>query len=196
MSFLLFLSKAIDALNERVGAFVKWLILVAVIVCTANAIMRYAFNYSSNGFLEVQWYLYGAVFMLYGGLALRRNQHVRIDLIAGRFSPRGQAWLDLLGGLIFLLPVVLLMLYDSWGMAALAIVSGEMSSDPGGLIRWPAKILIPIGFLLLALQGFSEVIKRAAFLMGLIDDPTPRSNPLDDVTDLQEAVKEIAAEKR
>jgi TRAP-type mannitol/chloroaromatic compound transport system permease small subunit len=191
----LLLAKAIDALNEAVGAGVKWLVLLAVIICTGNASMRYLFSIGSNAFLEAQWYLYGAVFMLYAGLALKRNQHVRIDILASRFSPRGLAWLDLAGALAFLFPVMGLMFYYSCAMALSSLVSGEVSNDAGGLIVWPAKMLMPIGFGLLLLQALSEVIKRVAFLRGQIEDPHPRSNALEDTTELEQTIKAIAEEK-
>lgn len=189
------LTHAIDALNERVGAGVKWLVLLAVIICTGNATMRYAFSIGSNAFLEAQWYLYGAVFMLYSGLALKRNQHVRIDILASRLSPRGLACLDLAGALVFLFPVMGLMFYLSCAMAARSLMTGEVSNDAGGLILWPAKMLLPLGFGLLLLQATSEVIKRIAFLRGMIEDPHPRGNALDDTRELEESIKALAQQK-
>lgn len=188
MQALLALSRAIDALNERLGAGVKWLVFVAVVVCAGNATVRYAFNWSSNAFLEIQWYLFAAVFLLYAGTALKRNLHVRIDILAGRLSPRGHAWLDILGGLFFLLPMALAILVLGWNVFKVAYTSGEISSDPGGLIRWPVKLLVPAGFALLVLQAVSEIIKRVAFLMGLIPDPTPRHS-LDDTSELEAAIQ-------
>ncbi len=168
---LLGFARAIDTLNERVGRAVYWLVLVAVLVSAGNALMRYTFNASSNAWLEIQWYLFSAIFLLAAGYALKHNAHVRIDVLAGRLSPRGHAFVDLFGALLFLMPMALIILYLSWPMVADSYVTQELSSDAGGLIRWPVKVLIPIGFSLLALQGLSEIIKRIAFLRGLIADP-------------------------
>ncbi|MES2016539.1 MAG: TRAP transporter small permease subunit [Pseudomonadota bacterium] len=163
------LSRLIDGANERIAGVVNWALLAAVIICAGNALMRYLFNYSSNGWLEIQWYLYAAIFMLASAYTLRRDEHVRIDVIAGRFSKRTQVWLDLLGFLFFLIPVCLLILWYGIPFALISIQSQEMSSNAGGLIVWPAKLLVPLGFLLLVLQGISEIIKRIAFLTGRID---------------------------
>lgn len=192
MQALLALSRAIDALNERIGSSVKWLVFIAVLVCSVNATVRYTFNWSSNGLLEIQWYLFGAVFLLYAGTAHKRNLHVRIDILAGRLSPRGHAWLDIAGGLLFMLPMALIIMYLSWDVFTLSYTSGEMSNDPGGLIRWPAKALIPLGFALLVLQGGSEIIKRIAFLSGAIPDPTPKHS-LDDTSELEAAIQSHTA---
>jgi TRAP-type mannitol/chloroaromatic compound transport system permease small subunit len=169
--FLLRLCGFIDTLNDRVGRAVYWLILVAVLVSSGNAVVRYSLNTSSNAWLEVQWYLFSAVFLLCAGYTLRHNEHIRIDIVTGRFSRRTQAWIDILGGLLFLLPMAILILWLSWPMVQESWLRNEYSSDAGGLLRWPVKALIPIGFLLLSLQGLSEIIKRIAFLRGLIPDP-------------------------
>lgn len=169
MSFLLSLSKYIDALNERIGLGISWALLLAVLICSGNAIVRYSFNISSNAWLEIQWYLFGAIFLLASSYTLRRNEHVRIDVIVGRFSKRTQAWVDVFGFIFFLLPATLLILYFAVPFALESVRNQEVSSNAGGLIVWPAKILIPIGFLLLTLQGISELIKRIGFLMGKID---------------------------
>ncbi len=174
MAFLSGMSRLIDALNERIGRLVYWLVLVAVLVSSGNAIVRYALNTSSNAWLELQWYLYAAVFLLSAGYTLLRNEHVRIDLLTGRLSPRGQAWVDLCGGALFLLPLAALILWLSWPMFVESYIRGEMSSDAGGLIRWPVKLLIPVGFALLALQGLSECIKRVMFLSGRGPDPNEK----------------------
>lgn len=174
MGFLLGISRLIDALNDGVGRLVYWLVLAAVLISSGNAIVRYALNTSSNAWLELQWYLYAAVFLLSAGYTLLRNEHVRVDLVTGRLSPRGQAWIDLLGGAFFLLPLAILILWLSWPMFMESFSRGEMSSDAGGLIRWPVKFLIPAGFALLALQGVSECIKRAAFLSGRGPDPNEK----------------------
>lgn len=163
------LSRLIDGLNQKIAVFVSWALLAAVIICAANALMRYTFNYSSNAWLEIQWYLYAAIFMLASAYTLKSDEHVRIDVIAGRFSRRTQVWLDLLGFLIFLMPVCLLILWYGIPFAMLSLQSQEMSSNAGGLIVWPAKLLVPLGFFLLVLQGISEIIKRIAFLAGRID---------------------------
>ena len=169
MSFLLSLSKYIDALNERIGLSISWALLLAVLICSGNAIVRYTFNTSSNAWLEIQWYLFGAIFLLAASYTLRRNEHVRIDVIVGRFSKRTQVWIDVFGFLFFLLPATLLILYFAVPFAMESVRNQEVSSNAGGLIVWPAKILIPIGFLMLTLQGISELIKRMGFLMGQID---------------------------
>ena len=166
MKHLLRLSAAIDALNGAVGRAVRWLVLAAVLVSSLNAVVRYSFNSSSNAWLELQWYLFGAIFLLGAGYTLKVNGHVRIDLVSARLSPRARAWIDIFGTLLFLLPMTLIILYFSWPTFVDAFVTGEMSSDAGGLLRWPAKALIPAGFALLALQGLSEIIKRVAFLRG------------------------------
>lgn len=165
MTSLLRLSGLIDRLNTRVGRAVTWAVLVMTLISSGNAVIRYAFNASSNGWLEIQWYLFSAVFLLCAGYTLLNNEHVRIDVISSHFGRRAQAWIDLIGGLIFLLPMAVLILWLSWPIFWGALTSGEMSSDAGGLIRWPAKMLIPLGFALLVLQGISETIKRIAILM-------------------------------
>jgi TRAP-type mannitol/chloroaromatic compound transport system permease small subunit len=169
MIFLLALSRAIDALNEKIGHGVSWALLAAVLICSANALVRYFFNISSNAWLEIQWYLFSAIFLLASAYTLRRNEHVRIDVIAARFSKRTQVWIDLFGFLVFLLPMTLLILYYAVPYAWISIQSQEMSSNAGGLIVWPAKLLIPVGFFLLTLQGVSETIKRIAYLQGRVD---------------------------
>ncbi|MDC8758651.1 TRAP transporter small permease subunit [Janthinobacterium fluminis] len=163
------LSRFIDTMNEKIAGAVSWALLAAVVICSANALIRYIFNASSNAWLEIQWYLFGAVFMLASAHTLKRDEHVRIDVVAGRFSKRTQVWIDLLGFLLFLLPISLVILYYGLPFALLSVQSAEMSSNAGGLIVWPAKVLVPLGFLLLVLQGVSEVIKRIAFLAGKLD---------------------------
>ena len=151
-----------------------WLLLAAVLISTVNAIVRKAFNWSSNGLLEIQWYLFAAVFLLCSPYTLQKNEHVRIDVLSGKLSPRGLAVIDIIGSLFFLLPMVVLVLYLSVPLVADSYHISEMSANAGGLIRWPVKILLPLGFTLLALQGISELIKRVAFLMGLISDPNAK----------------------
>jgi TRAP-type mannitol/chloroaromatic compound transport system permease small subunit len=166
VTLLLRFSGLIDRLNTLVGRVVIWAVLAVTLVSSGNALVRYVFNASSNGWLEIQWYLFSSVFLLCAGYTLLANEHVRIDVVSGRFSRRTQAWIDLIGGVLFLLPMTVLILWLSVPTAWATLTSGEMSSDAGGLIRWPAKMMIPLGFALLTLQGISEIIKRAAFLAG------------------------------
>ena len=165
----------IDKLNELVGRTVYWLVLVAVLVSSINAVSRYAINASSNAWLELQWYLFSAVFLLASGYTLLRNEHVRIDVFTSHLSARGRAWVDIIGTLLFLLPMAAIIFKLSIPIFVDSFVTGEESSDAGGLIRWPAKLLIPIGFALLILQAFSELVKRIAFLAGVIPDPAEKS---------------------
>jgi TRAP-type mannitol/chloroaromatic compound transport system permease small subunit len=169
MSSLLSFSRFIDAINEKIGLAISWALLLAVLICSGNALVRYIFNTSSNAWLEIQWYLFGAIFLLASAYTLKRNEHVRIDVVVGRFSKRTQAWIDVFGFIFFLLPATLLILYFSIPFAYESIRNQEVSSNAGGLIVWPAKTLIPVGFFLLTLQGISELIKRIGFLMGLVD---------------------------
>ncbi len=170
MKPLLALSRLIDAVNERVGRAVYWLVLAAVLVSAVNALMRYTFNISSNAWLELQWYLFAAVFLLCAGHTLLHNEHIRIDVLSNKLSRRTQVWIDVFGTLFFLLPMALIIMWLSWPMFKNAFVMHEISGNAGGLVRWPARLLIPMGFFLLAAQGLSELIKRVAFLMGLIPD--------------------------
>ena len=170
MKLLLGLSRAIDALNERVGHLMYWLILIMVLVSAGNATSRYALSMASNAWLELQWYLFSAVFLLCAGYTLLHNEHIRIDVIAGLFKRRTQIWVDVFGMVFFLLPLSLYMTWSSWPVFMNAWNSGEISASAGGLIRWPARLLVPAGFFLLTLQGLSELIKRIAILKGLIPD--------------------------
>jgi TRAP-type mannitol/chloroaromatic compound transport system permease small subunit len=174
VGFPLAVSRAIDALNRRVGHAVSWLILAMVLVSAGNAVSRYLFDISSNAWLELQWYLFSAVFLLAAGYALLHNEHVRIDVIFGHLQPRARAWIDVLGTIFFLLPMAIMIMVLAWPVFAASFRINEYSSDAGGLLRWPVKLLIPAGFLLLALQGVSEIIKRIAFLLGYIPDPLER----------------------
>ncbi|MGO4391830.1 TRAP transporter small permease subunit [Variovorax sp. M-6] len=169
MNSLLRASRLIDALNTAVGKASYWLILVAVLISSGNAVVRKAFNMSSNSLLEIQWYLFAAVFLLCAGYTLLNKEHVRVDLIHSRLSRRKQLWVEIFGTLFFLAPMTLLILVLSWAPFVDAYTSGEVSSNAGGLIRWPVKLLIPVGFALLLLQGVSEVIKDVAELRGLDD---------------------------
>ncbi len=177
MKGLLALSRLIDALNERLGRLVYWLVLAAVLISAGNALFRYLLNTGSNAWLEIQWYLFSAIFLLASGYTLLHNEHIRIDVISGRLSRRAQTWIDILGGIFFLLPMALYLLWLSWPMVWDAYVRHEISADAGGLVRWPVKLLIPAGFLLLSLQGVSELIKRVAFLQGLAPDPAEKREP-------------------
>lgn len=164
------LARAIDRFNEAIAHAVGWALLAAVLICTGNALMRYSFNLSSNAWLEIQWYLFATMFMLASAYTLKRDEHVRIDVITSRFSRRTQVWIDLIGFILFLLPIALLIIYYGTPYALLSLQSGEMSPNAGGLIVWPAKLLVPLGFLLLVLQTLAEIIKRIAYLAGRIDD--------------------------
>ena len=174
MSALLALSRRIDRFSVWAGRSIAWLVLAAVLISAANAAVRKAFNFSSNSFLEIQWYLFSAVFLLASGYTLLRQDHVRIDVILSRFPKRIQIWIDILGICFFLLPFVVVVIDLSWPLVARAWTSGEMSQNAGGLIRWPVWALLPLGMALLGVQGISELIKRIAFLRGLIEDPTRR----------------------
>ena len=174
MAPLLSLSRLIDRCSEWIGRWVAWLVLAAVLISAGNAIVRKAFNASSNAFLEIQWYLFAAVFLLAAGYTLLRQEHVRIDVILGRFTKRTQIWIDIFGICFFLLPFVVVVIDLSWPLVARAWRTGEMSSNAGGLIRWPVFALLPLGMALLGLQGLSELIKRFAFLQGRVPDPTRR----------------------
>ncbi len=186
---LLKLSRQIDWLTERVGKSIIWLVLVVTLIAATNAVMRYTVNYSSNAFLEIQWYLFSAIFLLGAGYTLMRNEHVRIDLIAGRFSKRGQTWIDVFGIIFFLMPMAIAVMYLSWPIFVLALQNNEQSSNAGGLPVWPVRLLVPIGFFLLVIQGFSELIKRIGFLMGLCPDPTAKSHAMTAEEELALAIK-------
>ena len=171
MAALLKFSRLIDMVNEWIGRLAMWLVLGAVLISAGNAIMRKAFNMSSNAYLEVQWYLFSAVFMLAAAYVLLHNGHVRIDFISQRLSKRTNAIIDALGILIFLIPLCIILINLSWPFFWRAWVSGEVSENAGGLIRWPVIFLIPLGFAILMLQGVSELIKRLAFLTGASAEP-------------------------
>jgi TRAP-type mannitol/chloroaromatic compound transport system permease small subunit len=172
LSAMLQLSKLIDSFTERVGRWSSWLILAAVLISAVNAIVRKAFNMSSNAFLEIQWYLFAALFLLAAGYTLLRREHVRIDVVLGRFSKRKQIVVEAVCIVLFLFPFCIVVIDLVWPLVVKAYLTGEMSSNAGGLIRWPVFAMVPIGFTLLLVQGVSELIKRIAFLQGLIPDPT------------------------
>jgi TRAP-type mannitol/chloroaromatic compound transport system permease small subunit len=168
---MLALSRAIDAITERVGRVVYWLVLIVVLISAANAIVRKLFNYSSNAYLEIQWYLFSVIFLFGAGYTLLRNEHVRIDIIAGRLSARAQNWIDVVGIVLFLWPMSFVIMWMSWPLFVDSLTRHEVSTNAGGLLIWPARLMMPIGFALLIMQSVSELIKRIAFLRGRIPDP-------------------------
>jgi TRAP-type mannitol/chloroaromatic compound transport system permease small subunit len=163
---LLKLSQLIDAMNDYLGRAASWMVLGACLISAANAMSRYAFDLSSNAWLEIQWYLFAAIVMLGASYTLRMNEHVRVDIVYTHLSERGKEWLDLVGTAVFLVPSMLVIAYYSWPFFMQSWEVQEISGNAGGLIRWPVKILVPIGFTLVAIQGISEIIKRAAALRG------------------------------
>lgn len=189
MKFLLQFSRLVDAISEAVGRAAIWLVLVVVFISAGNAVSRFALHMSSNAWLEIQWYLFSAIFLLCGAYVLKKNEHIRIDVIAGRLSERGQNWIDVFGILVFLLPMALIVGYLSWPGFINAWNSGEMSASEGGLIRWPVRLLLPVGFALLILQAFSELIKRVAFLTGHGPNVLSKSNEPTVQEELAEIIK-------
>ncbi|MCV2371237.1 TRAP transporter small permease subunit [Roseateles oligotrophus] len=196
MHALLKISRLIDGMSRFIGRWVIWLILASTLISAVNAIVRKAFNYSSNAFLEMQWYLFAASFLLAAGFTLLNNEHVRIDVVVGRFSKRTQTWIDVFGFVVFLMPVCATIIYLGTPFFLQALRSGEISTNAGGLILWPVYALIPLGFGLLMLQGFSELIKRLAFLQGLIDDPTLKPVAKTAEEELAEAIRLAAEQKK
>ena len=190
MSPLLSLSRAIDRFSEFVGRWIAWLVLAAVLISAANAIVRKAFNTSSNAYLEIQWYLFAAVFLLAAGYTMLRQGHVKIDVISGRFSKRTQIWIDVIGLVFFVFPLVWTVIHLSVPLVIRAYVMNEYSSNAGGLIRWPVFALLPLGFLLLGIQAISELIKRIAFLRGVGPDPTRKPGEKSDEEQLAEFLKQ------
>jgi len=192
---LLRLSRFIDAITEFIGHGVYWLTLLAVLISAGNAMIRYALNTSSNAWLELQWYLFSAVFLLCGGYALLHSAHVRIDVVYSRFKRRTQLYIDVFGTLFFLLPMAILIMYLSWPVFVNAYVGREVSSNAGGLIVWPARLLLPVGFFLLTVQGISELIKRIAILQGLIPDPAAEDHGPTPEEELARAIAEAQAKR-
>jgi len=178
MNTLLKFSRLIDTLNEKFGLVANWLVLIACVISAGNALMRYSFNLSSNAWLEIQWYLFGGMVLLGASYTLKMNEHVRVDVFYSRYSERTRLWLDLVGGILFLLPMSIIIGWLSWPLFINSYQIGEVSGNSGGLLRWPVKILIPLGFLLLTLQGVSEIIKRAAALAGRIQLDAHYERPL------------------
>jgi TRAP-type mannitol/chloroaromatic compound transport system permease small subunit len=173
MAGLLAFSRLIDTVNEAIGKWISWAIFVAVLVSAGNAVVRKTFNMSSNAWLELQWYLFGAAFLLAAAYTLKQNEHIRIDIVYGLFSRRVQHWIDLFGHVFFLMPFVILMIVYFTEYVELSYRTQEVSSSAGGLILWPAKSLLLVGFAQLGFQGISEIIKKIAIMTGNMDDPTP-----------------------
>jgi TRAP-type mannitol/chloroaromatic compound transport system permease small subunit len=171
MQGLLGLSRIIDAFNEKVGRALAWLILVAVIISTVNAVVRKAFNISSNAWLELQWYLFGAVFLGCAAYTFLKNEHIRIDIVSSKMSQRYRNTIELVGHVLFLMPLCIMMIWYGFPFFYKSFVIGEVSTNAGGLIQWPAKLMIPVGFCMLLAQAVSETIKRIAVIQGLIPDP-------------------------
>jgi len=164
LEVLLKLSGAIDRLNQKVSVFADWLVLLSCLISAGNAFSRYSFSLSSNAWLEIQWYMFGAMILLGASYTLKKNEHVRVDIVYGHLSTRAQIWIDIIGGVLFLLPATIIIGWLAWPMFHNSYNVGEHSSNAGGLLRWPIKLVLPVGFVLVALQGISELIKRVAFL--------------------------------
>jgi TRAP-type mannitol/chloroaromatic compound transport system permease small subunit len=195
MQTLLRLSRAIDALNEHVGKWVYWLVLVMVLESAGNAIVRKVFDWSSNSLLEMQWYLFSAVFLLCAAWTLLRNEHVRIDILQGRYPPKVQAWVDIFGTIFFMMPMVALFFWLSIPWFWRSYTEHEISGSAGGLTLWPARLLVPIGFALLGLQGLSELVKRIAFVTGKGPDPIKRHDQHAAEQELAEEIRRMAEGK-
>jgi TRAP-type mannitol/chloroaromatic compound transport system permease small subunit len=192
---LLALSRLIDRFTAWVGRWVAWLVLAAVLISAINAAVRKLFNTSSNAYLEIQWYLFAAVFLLAAGYTLMRQEHVKIDVVSGRFSKRTQIWIDVLGLTFFVLPLVYTVIRLSLPLVIRAYEMNEYSSNAGGLIRWPVFAILPLGFLLLGMQAISELIKRVAFLRGLVPDPTRKVQAKSAEEELAEQLQKEVAER-
>lgn len=190
------ISGGIDALTEFVGRHIRWLVLAAVLVSAGNAVLRKAFNLGSNALLEAQWYLFAATFLLAAGYTLLRQEHVRIDVLLGRLSRRAQVRVELFGIAVFLLPFTCVVIVLAWPLVVQALLSGEISSNAGGLVRWPVYALVPLGFGLLGMQGVSEFIKRMAFLRGHGDDPAARRETKTAEQELADAIRAHAQGER
>lgn len=195
MGGLLKISGLVDTLNEWIGKLIMWLILAAVLISTGNAVMRKAFDIGSNAYLEIQWYLFAAVFMLGAGYVFLHDQHVRIDIVSSRLKRKTQVLIDVIGIALFLIPLCLVVAYMALPSVMLAYNTNEVSANPGGLTRWPLYVLVPIGFVLLAVQALSELIKRVAFLMGRAPDPHAKPEKTDEEMLLEELQRELAAEE-
>ena len=196
MQALLKMSEGVDLLGTQIGRLIRWLVLGSVLISAGNAIIRKIFNISSNAFLEIQWYLFAGVFLLGAGFAFMRNVHVRIDFISGKLSKRTNTIIDIAGIVVFVIPLCLIMVWLSWPLFASAWSSGEMSQNAGGLIRWPAYLLMPLGFGLLLLQALSELVKRVAYLQGLRAEPMSIEPGKSDEEILAEELAAEAAKKQ
>lgn len=191
MRILLAISRFIDAISLRVGQIVMWVTLIVVFISAGNAVIRKLFHVSSNAWLEVQWYMFGAMFLLASGYTLLKNEHVRVDVVSSRLSVRTQIYIEIVGVLLFLLPMAVLIMWLSWPMFVDSFVTNEQSSNSGGLVRWPVKLLIPVGFFLLVIAAISHLIKCVGFLMGRCPDPRGRDT---EVSAEQQLAEEIARE--
>ncbi len=189
---MLALSRAIDALSERIGRLLYWVVLAVVLISAANATVRKAFNYSSNAYLEIQWYLFSLLFLFCAGYVLLHNAHVRIDIVSGRLSARAQNWIDIVGIVFFLFPMAVVIMWLSWPLFMDSYTRNEVSTNAGGLTIWPARLMVPVGFFLLILQGVSELIKRIAFLRGKIPNPLERHEKSAEEELLEEMAREHA----
>lgn len=198
MQALLAISRGIDRVNTFIGKAVIWLILLAVLVSAGNAVSRKLFNLSSNAWLELQWYLFGAAFMGAAAYTLQQNEHIRIDVFYASRSRRTQHWIDLLGHIFFLLPFVALMAWLLWPYTIQAFYSGQISTNAGGLIIWPARAILLAGFIMLTFQALAEIVKKIAVMRGLIEDPHPfisaQEQALQEVEELAAEVQAAAAE--
>ena len=178
MKALLTLSRGIDWFNTQLAVVANWLVLLAAVISAGNAASRYIFSESSNGWLEIQWYMFAGMVLLGGPYTLKMNEHVRVDLFYGMASERTRIWIDIVGGVLFLLPICVILTYFTWPWFVESWDINEASSNAGGLIRWPVKLLLPVGFVLMALQGISEIIKRIAALEHVIDAEFKYEKPL------------------
>lgn len=195
MGALLKFSNTVDRLSGWIGKYVIWLILASTVISAINAIVRKVFNTSSNAFLEIQWYLFAASFLIAAGYTLLNNEHVKIDVVSSKFSKRTQIKIDIFGFAAFLIPLCLAILWYGIPFFYKALISGEVSSNAGGLIRWPVYAMMPLGFSLLLLQAVSELIKRVAFLKGLIEDPTAKKAEKSAEEELAESIRRLAESK-
>ena len=193
MNALLTFSRSVDWMTERLGRAICWLLLAAVLISTGNAIIRKAFNMSSNAYLEAQWYLFAAIFMLGAGYVFLHDQHVRIDVVSNRLKRRTQVWIDVVGIVIFLLPLCVFVMWTSLPSVSTAIQTQEVSANPGGLLRWPLYMLVPVGFALLGLQSLSELFKRLAYLTGQGPDPQIKPEKSDEELLLEQLQSEVNA---
>jgi TRAP-type mannitol/chloroaromatic compound transport system permease small subunit len=175
---LLAISRGIDWFSTKISVIANWLVLLAVVISAGNAASRYLFSESSNGWLEIQWYMFAGMVLLGAPYTLKMNEHVRVDLLYGMVSERTQIWIDIIGGVLFLLPICIILIYFTWPWFVESWIHNEQSSNAGGLVRWPIKLILPVGFFLMAIQGVSEIIKRIAALEHVIDIEFKYEKPL------------------